>query len=225
MLESLRAKADAAYRSFSAGLLPGTDKDRILGVRVPDLKALAKAAVREGGYGNFLDERHYYTEEVILHGLILGYSGFSGERLAYELEKLLPQIDNWAECDVTAAALKAVRQDKELFYGKCLEWLRSDAAYTVRFAVVLLLDHYMNNDFRAEIPELLAGYVTDEYYVNMAIAWYFSVALVKRYDEVISFFTSYSFKNVWVRNKSIQKALESRRISPERKAFLKTLKV
>ena len=223
MLESLRAKADAAYRSFSAGLLPGTDKDRILGVRVPDLKALAKATVREGGYGNFLDERHYYTEEVILHGLILGYSGFSGERLAYELEKLLPQIDNWAECDVVAAALKAVRKNSDLFYAKCLEWLNSASAYTVRFAVVILLNYYLDKDFRREVPSLLAAYNCDEYYVNMAIAWYFSVALVKHYEAVIGLFTSNAIQNKWVHNKSVQKAIESYRITSDRKNFLRSL--
>ncbi len=224
MIAELSEKATPEYKAFSAKLVPGVDSSAILGVRVPDIKALAKAIVKKGGYEFFLCEKHKYLEEVMLHGLILGHSGLSGEKLVCELEKLLPQIDNWASCDVVAAALKAIRKNSDLFYAKCLEWLNSASAYTVRFAVVILLNYYLDKDFRREVPALLAAFDSGEYYVNMAIAWYFSAALVKQYDEVISFFTSYSFKNVWVRNKSIQKALESRRISSDKKNYIKSLK-
>ena len=199
MIAELSEKATPEYKTFSAKLVPGVDSSAILGVRVPDIKALAKAIVKKGGYEFFLCEKH-------------------------ELEKLLPQIDNWASCDVVAAALKAVRKNSDLFYAKCLEWLNSASAYTVRFAVVILLNYYLDKDFRREVPALLAAFDSGEYYVNMAIAWYFSAALVKQYDETIGIFESGAIKNVWVHNKSIQKALESYRISSDKKNYIKSLK-
>lgn len=223
MVEALKKLASEKYRDFSMKLLPGINGEKVLGVRVPDIKSLAKEAVRKGGYESFLRQNHCYVEEVTLHGLILCYAKLPVEQLVVELEKLLPQIDNWGECDTIAAALKAVRRNKDLFYDLCLKWLNSDAVYTVRFAIVLLLNYYLDEDFRPEVPRLLAAYNCDEYYVNMAIAWYFSVALVKHYEAVIGLFTSNAIQNKWVHNKSVQKAIESYRITADRKNFLRSL--
>lgn len=224
VLSLLQDRSSAKLKDFNAKLLPGTDRARILGIRVPELRAIAKELVRSGNYREFLTETHFYVEEVILHGLILGYAKFTTDELIAEIEKFLPFADNWMVTDCTVGGLKAVKKNGDIFYDKCLEWLCSEREYTVRFATVMLLSYYLDEDFRADIPAKLARLRSDEYYVNMAIAWYFSVALVKRYDEVIELFRSDAILNPWVHNKAIQKAIESYRISDERKAYLKSLK-
>ena len=220
----LKERLSEKLKDFSAKLLPGVDESRILGVKVPELRKVAKELVASGEYKEFLTEKHFYVEEVILHGLILGCAKLAIDELMRELEKFLPQADNWMVTDCTASGLKAVKKNRDAFYLKCLEWLESESEYTVRFAVVILLGYYLDDDFRKDIPALLARYDTDSYYINMAIAWYFSVALVKRYDDVIGLFRTRAIVNPWVHNKSIQKAIESYRISDERKAYLKSLK-
>lgn len=220
----LKERSSEKLKAFSAKLLPGIEESRILGVKVPELRKVAKELVASGEYKEFLTEKHFYVEEVILHGLMLGCAKLTIDELMRELEKFLPQADNWMVTDCTASGLKAVKKNRDAFYLKCLEWLESEREYTVRFATVMLLSYFLDEDFRKDIPALLARYDTDSYYINMAIAWYFSVALVKHYDEVIGLFRSRAIVNPWVHNKSIQKAIESYRISDERKAYLKSLK-
>ena len=220
----LKERSSEKLKDFSAKLLPGTERERILGVKVSELRKLAKEIANSGDYRGFLEEKHYYLEETLLHGLILGYAKLTTEALIGEIEKFLPQADNWMVTDCTASGLKAVKKNRNAFYLKCLEWLESEREYTVRFATVMLLSYFLDEDFREDIPAKLARVVSDAYYVNMAIAWYFSVALVKHYDEVIGLFRTRAIVNPWVHNKSIQKAIESYRISDERKAYLKSLK-
>lgn len=220
----LKERSSEKLKAFSAKLLPGIEESRILGVKVSELRKVAKELVASGEYKEFLTEKHFYVEEVILHGLMLGCAKLTIDELMRELEKFLPQADNWMVTDCTASGLKAVKKNRDSFYLKCIEWLGSESEYTVRFAVVVLLGYYLDDDFRKDIPALLARYDTDSYYINMAIAWYFSVALVKHYDEVIGLFRSRAIVNPWVHNKSIRKAVESYRISDERKAYLKSLK-
>ena len=221
----LKERSSEKLKAFSAKLLPGIEESRILGVKVPELRKVAKELVASGEYKEFLTEKHFYVEEVILHGLMLGCAKLTIDELMRELEKFLPQADNWMVTDCTASGLKAVKKNRDVFYLKCLEWLESEREYTVRFATVMLLSYFLDEDFRKDIPALLARYDTDSYYINMAIAWYFSVALVKHYDEVIGLFRSRAIVNPWVHNKSIRKAVESYRISDERKAYLKSLKM
>ncbi len=221
----LKERSSEKLKAFSAKLLPGIEESRILGVKVPELRKVAKELVASGEYKEFLTEKHFYVEEVILHGLMLGCAKLTIDELMRELEKFLPQADNWMVTDCTASGLKAVKKNRDAFYLKCLEWLESEREYTVRFATVMLLSYFLDEDFRKDIPALLARYDTDSYYINMAIAWYFSVALVKHYDEVIGLFRSRAIVNPWVHNKSIRKAVESYRISDERKAYLKSLKM
>ena len=220
----LKERSSEKLKAFSAKLLPGIEEARILGVKVPELRKIAKESVRSGEYKEFIKKEHFYVEEVILHGLILGCAKLTIDELMRELEKFLPQADNWMVTDCTASGLKAVKKNRDAFYLKCLEWLESEREYTVRFATVMLLSYFLDEDFREDIPAKLARVVSDAYYVNMAIAWYFSVALVKHYDEVIGLFRTRAIVNPWVHNKSIQKAIESYRISDERKAYLKSLK-
>ena len=221
----LKERSSEKLKAFSAKLLPGIEEARILGVNVSELRKIAKESVRSGEYKEFIKKEHFYVEEVILHGLILGCAKLAIDELMAELEKFLQQADNWMVTDCTAGGLKAVKKNRDAFYLKCLEWLKSEREYTVRFAVVILLGYYLDDDFRKDIPALLARYDTDSYYINMAIAWYFSVALVKHYDDVIGLFRTRAIVNPWVHNKSIQKAVESYRISDERKAYLKSLKM
>lgn len=220
----LKERSSEKLKAFSAKLLPGIEESRILGVKVPELRKVAKELVASGEYKEFLTEKHFYVEEVILHGLVLGYAKLTIDELMAELEKFLPQADNWMVTDCTVSALKAVEKNRDIFYSKCIEWLGSEREYTVRFATVMLLSYFLDVDFREDIPAKLARVVSDAYYVNMAIAWYFSVALVKHYDDVIGLFLTRAIVNPWVHNKSIQKAVESYRISDERKAYLRSLK-
>lgn len=221
----LKERSSEKLKDFSAKLLPGVEESRILGVKVPELRKVAKELVASGEYKEFLTEKHFYVEEVILHGLMLGCAKLTIDELMRELEKFLPQADNWMVTDCTASGLKAVKKNRDAFYLKCLEWLESEREYTVRFATVMLLSYFLDENFREDIPAKLARYDTDSYYINMAIAWYFSVALVKHYDEVIGLFRTRAIVNPWVHNKSIRKAVESYRISDERKAYLKSLKM
>lgn len=220
----LRKFAIGTHADFSAKLVPTVERERILGVKIPVLKTLAKETVKSGEYSEFLNAEHYYLEEFILHGLILGTAEFGYDELIRRIEEFLPLIDNWQVCDATVGGLKAVKKFKKPFYDKCKEWLSSDKEYTVRFATVTLLSYYLDDGFDTEIPETLAALETDKFYVNMAVAWYFSFALIKRYDETVKLFESGAVKNVWVHNKSLQKALESYRIPDEKKNYLKTLK-
>lgn len=225
IIKELKEKSNNKYGDFSAKLLPGIPREKILGVKIPQLRLIAKNIVKNNKHTEFLDERHYFIEEILLHGFILGYANFTKEKLISEIEKYLPLIDNWVVCDCTANSLKSIKRDKEFYYKKCKEWLNSDKEFTVRFAVVLLLNYYLDEDFDEEIPDILAKYETEKYYINIAIAWYFSYALIKQYEKVIDKFIKKEIKNEWVHNKSIQKALESYRISEETKKYLRGLKI
>lgn len=224
ILERLKSESDEKYADFTAKLIPTVSRNAVLGVRLPTLRKIAKELARKSEYREFLTEKHYFLEEKLLHGFLLGCVDFSADELIKEIERFLPQIDNWSVCDSTVSALKSVKNNRGIFYEKIREWLKSDKTYTIRFALVLLLDYYLDDGFDARIFDELLQIETDEYYVNMALAWYFSFALIKRYDETIGLFENGKIKNETVFNKSIQKAKESYRISDDKKKYLTELK-
>lgn len=224
IIKKLNEIKDENYAEFSAKLITTVPKDCVLGVRIPKLRILAKGLVRENEYKKFLREKHTFHEEKLLHGFLLGYGVFSIEELIEEIESFLPQVDNWAVCDLTASSLKSVRKNSDIFYEKIKIWLKSGKTYTVRFAIVLLINYYLDEKFDKSIFEELLEIESDEYYVNMALAWYFSFALIKKYDETIRLFEEKIIKSEYVFNKTIQKARESYRISDERKKYLYELK-
>ena len=222
---SLLALKNDVRADFVAGLVPGFPRENILGVTAKETDALAKKLVSSGEHLTFLEEKHRYLEEFSIHGAILGFARFPLEILLTEIDRFLPQIDNWSVCDGTVARLKIIKKHPKIFHEKCVEYLQSDQPFTVRFAIVTLLDHFLDEHFDPDDLTRLAAVNTDEFYVNMALAWYFSFALIKQYDQTLSLFENRRIVNPWVHDKAIQKARESYRISPERKEYLKSLKL
>lgn len=221
--ERLFELQDLKYREFSAKLLPGTPPDRVIGVRTPALRNCAKELIRTGEWKEFISELpHDYHEENALHGYILGTVKESYEQVICYLEEFLPYVENWAVCDTICP--KIFRKHPAEVYEKIKEWIKSEHEYTVRFGVVSMLQFFLDEEFRPEMLQMVADIHRKEYYINMAIAWYFSFALIKQYEAAIPLLESRTLDH-WIQNKSIQKAVESYRISDERKAYLRTLKV
>lgn len=214
---------DEEYRRFHAKLMPNIDFDRIIGVRTPELRKYAKKVAKEAYAKEFLNELpHTYYEENNLHSALLSLLYKDIEELLDKVEEFLPFVDNWATCDMMSP--KLFKKNLPLVYDYIKKWIKSDDTYTVRFGVVTLLGFYLDDAFEPEMLELVADIKSDEYYINMAIAWYFSIALVKQYDSAISYFTEPKL-DIWTHNKALQKAVESRRISDETKTYLKGLKI
>lgn len=214
---------DLKYRDFNAKLIPDTDKEKVIGVRSPQLKALAKEMQKSGLWKEYLQELpHRYQEENVLHGYIIGSMKADISVVLDCLEAFLPYVENWAVCDIISP--KIFKKYPEMVYDRIKAWLKSEHTYTVRFGVVSLMQFYLDEQFRPEMLDLVADIRREEYYINMAIAWYYSIALVKQYETALPLIESRSLAP-WIQNKSIQKAVESCRISDEKKAYLRTLKV
>lgn len=218
----LFSNQDLGFRDFNAKLIPNVAKERIIGVRTPVLRKLAGELIKDGQWEIFLQELpHYYQEENCLHGFILGTRKENYEQVIEDVETFLPYVDNWAVCDTISP--KIFRKHPEDVYERIQRWVRSEHEYTVRFAVVTLLQFFLDEEFQPEMLELVASICRKEYYINMAVAWYFSFALIKQYETALPLLESGRL-DPWIQNKSIQKAIESYRISEERKTYLRTLK-
>ncbi|MBR6874037.1 MAG: DNA alkylation repair protein [Ruminococcus sp.] len=214
--------ADSEYKDFHKGLIPGYPEDRIIGVRTPALRKYAAEAAKLDCIGDFLaDLPHKYYDENNLHAFIISRTRDFDTSIA-QVEAFLPYIDNWATCDCWAP--KAFDKHTEELLPFIKKWLTSDHVYTVRYAIGALMRFYLDQRFRPEYCELVAGVKSEEYYINMMIAWYFATALAKQYDTAVTCMTERRL-SPWVHNKTIQKAVESYRIPPETKAYLKTLKL
>ena len=219
--DELLSLADKDYREFHARLMPTVDKEKIIGIRTPVLRKYAKG-VRGAAVDEFLNDiPHFYYEENNLHAMLIENIKDANEQ-AEALDKFLSQIDNWATCDLLRP--KALFKKPELLLEKIKEWLKSEHAYTVRFGMGMLLSRFLDEDFSPEYLELVAGVKSEEYYVKMMQAWYFATALAKQWDSAVCYLTESGLEK-WTHNKTIQKACESYRITPEQKAFLKTLKI
>ncbi len=212
---------DLAFRDFNAKLIPNIDRKTVIGVRTPQLKVLAKELYKSGEYAPFLRALpHQYFEENQLHAFILSQIP-DFETATDELERFLPYVDNWATCD--QLVLKAIAKRPERMLDKIEVWLASDRVYTVRFAIGLLMRYFLDGRFSAEYLEKVAAVRSDEYYINMMIAWYFATALAKQYDAALPYFQEKCLSQ-WTHNKAIQKARESYRVTDAHKAELKGLK-
>lgn len=219
--ETLFSMQDLKYREFSAKLVPNIDKDRIIGIRTPALRTLAKELFATPEAADFLlSLPHEYLEENHLHAYLIALTK-DWELLLSQIEAFLPYLDNWATCDTFSP--KLFKKHPQEAYAKLSAWLKSPHPYTVRFAVVSLLAFYLDEAFQPDMLAQVAAAACEQYYVNMAIAWYYSVALVKQYDATIGYFET-PVLPVWIHNKALQKALESFRIPSEQKAYLRTLK-
>jgi len=213
---------DKDYAALQAKLIPTMDADRLIGVRTPALRRFAGTLYRDKAADSFLAcLPHYYFEENQLHAFLLSLEK-DFDRCVAGVEAFLPFIDNWATCDQLSP--KAFKKTPEKLLAYIPVWLRSDRVYTVRFAVGLLMQHFLDDRFRPEYADMAAALRSDEYYVNMMIAWYFATALAKQYDAILPYLQEKRLDD-WTHNKAIQKSLESCRLTPEQKACLRTLKV
>jgi len=213
---------DESYFNFHKKLIPNILEVKIIGVRTPALRKYAKEVVKRPEVYEFLQELpHTYYEENNLHGALLGLLYKDVETYLQELEKFLPYIDNWATCDMMGP--KVFKKDLPLVYGHVKKWIAGNDTYTVRFGIVTLLFYFLEDAFEPEMLDLVASIHSEEYYIKMAVAWYFSMALVKQYDATIPYLKE-QILPVWEHNKTIQKALESYQIEKSTKQYLRTLK-
>lgn len=218
-LQELR---DEAYKQFHSKLIPGVPPEMILGVRTPAMRKFAKELVKAGETEEFLRALpHTYYDENVLHGCILSL-GKDYEKTVEEVERFLPYVDNWAVCDLLSP--KVFKKHTKELLPHIENWLASDHTYTIRFGMGMLLTFYLDEEFDPAYPAMVAQVKSDEYYVKMMAAWYFATALAKQYDAVIGYLLDGKLEE-WTHNKTIQKAIESYRITDERKAYLRTLKI
>ena len=219
--KELFALQDKEYMKFLSKLTPNVSEDTIIGVRIPEIRKLAKKLVKNNEYEDFLKELpHKYYDENLLHGAIISESK-DFEKCIKLLDNFLPFVDNWAVCDTISP--KIFKKYKKELIEKIKEWSQSDKTYTCRFGVEMLMTHFLDEDFKKEYLEMVANIHSEEYYVKMVVAWFFATALAKQWDYAVIYLENNRL-DVWVHNKTIQKARESLRISLEKKEYLKKLK-
>ena len=218
----LKKLQDQGYRKMQVRIIPTAAPESIMGVRTPDLRIIAKEILKSEDRSEFLEELpHEYFEENQLHAFIIsGLKDF--DECMDELSRFLPYVDNWATCDQMSPKVFKKHRKELLVHIK--QWISSGETYTVRFGVKMLMEHFLDDDFEPDYPEMVAELRSEEYYVNMMIAWYFATALAKQYERIIPYIEQKRLDD-WTHNKAIQKSVESYRITEEQKKYLKTLKV
>lgn len=220
---------DETYRSFQASLIPELKAERMIGVRTPELRSYAKELLKSGDYTEFISTLpHEYFDEMQLHAFIISeLKDF--EQCMSEVERFLPHVDNWATCDQLSPKIFGKKKSSRLVYGDSLlerigKWIESDRTYTVRFGIKMLMQHYLDEEFEPEWMDRVAAIRSDEYYINMMIAWYFATALAKQPEPALAVLNGRRLYK-WTHNKTIQKAVESRRIPGKQKEYLRNLKM
>ena len=213
--------ADSDYKKFMSSLLPSVEKNRIIGVRTPLLRKIARRISKSGKKGLFLEcVPHKYYEENNIHAFVIAELDY--EECIKEINSFLPFVDNWATCD--GLRPKSFYSHRDELISEILTWLKSEHVYTVRFAIEMLMLHFLGEDFKPEFFEMVAAVRTEEYYLNMMIAWYFATALAERYEDALPYLEEKRL-SVWVHNKTVSKAIESYRIPLDRKKHLETLRI
>ena len=220
--DRLLALQDQTYGDFQSKLLPGISRDRVIGIRMPAMRKLAKEFAKEEEADRFLRQLpHTHYDENVLHALLL-MEIKNYEECMKAMEAFLPYIDNWAVCDCLSP--KVFQKHKKELLEKIRIWIASGHSYTCRFGMGMLMRWFLDEDFKPEYLRLPASVRSDEYYVNMMTAWFFATALAKQWDATIPYFEKPHLDR-WTHNKAIQKARESYRITPQQKEYLKTLKI
>ena len=214
--------SDKTYRDFSSKLMPTVDKETVIGVRMPLLRTLAKELFRDERKVEFLSALpHKHFEENNLHAfMVCEIKDF--EECVEAVESFLPCVDNWSTCDSLRPKVFYKNAEKLLPYIR--KWIKSSHPYTVRFGIEMLMLHFLDERFDEEYLRLVSAVKSEEYYVKMMVAWYFSTALAKQYDETLKVLKSGAL-DTWTHNKAITKAIESYRIPADRKESLKGFKV
>ena len=220
--EELYGHQDLKYRDFQVKLIPGMEPEKMIGVRTPDLRKIAKQMAKREDIGEFLENlpHEFFDENQVQAFVVSEFKDYG--RCVQEVERFLPFVDNWATCDQMSP--KVFKKHRPELLDSIKEWIRSEHTYTVRFAVGMLMQHYLDEDFDPAYPEMVAAVQSEEYYIRMMIAWYFATALAKQYEAVLPYIEERRLEP-WTHNKTIQKAVESYRITPEQKEYLRSLKV
>ncbi|NLC48227.1 MAG: DNA alkylation repair protein [Tenericutes bacterium] len=222
IINDLKSFKDDNYARFNSKLIPNINSNTIIGVRIPQLRKYCNEIIKNDLSVSFMNNLpHKYHEENILHALIINSCNDLDTTIMY-LNKFLPYVDNWAVCDSIKPLI--FKKDLKKVYENIKLWLKSSDIYSVRFAIVTLLTFYLDEKFDIKYNSDVANVQTNEYYIKMAMAWYFSYALIKQYETTIKLFESKTLDK-WIHNKSIQKARESYRISSKKKEYLNTLKI
>ncbi len=222
--QELIQMSDSKYKSFHSNLCPGISN--ILGIRVPILREYAKKIIKKYSFEeliNNIDDEYY--EEIMLQGMLIGLNSKENFNVIKKyIEDYIPKIDNWAICDTFCAGLKIVNKNKENMWDFIKQYLDSDKEFYLRFAIVIILDYYIEEKYLEEIFRIFNNIQSEYYYVKMAIAWTISISLIKYYDKTINYLKNNSKIDKWTYNKSLQKAIESYRITKSQKELLKNMK-
>ena len=234
ILSRLFAMQDVQYRDFQCKLIPNVPSDLFIGIRTPELRKYARelykeekdpaaGSIRQDSFLEaFLEDLpHKYFDENQLHAFVISEEKNFDVCIA-RIERFLPFVDNWATCDQLSP--KVFKKNRDALLPCLRKWISSDHTYTVRFAIGMLMQHYLDDAFDPSYPELITSVQSEEYYVRMMIAWYFATALAKQYDAVLPFLEERRL-DPWTHNRTIQKAVESYRITPEQKTYLRSLKI
>ena len=219
--QTLKQMADPKYKEFHQRLMPTVDTDKVLGVRVPDLRKFAKEINKTDSKDAFMKVLpHRYYEEDNLHAFLIEMIKDYDAVIA-ELNKFLPFVDNWATCDMMSP--KIFKKHKRELLDEIDAWINSGETYTIRYGIKCLMQYYLDEDFDASFLKKVADIKSDEYYVNMMRAWYFATALSKQYDVTVKFLEN-RILDKWTHNKTISKACESYCVTPENKEYIKSLR-
>lgn len=219
--ERLLEEKDDNYREFQAKLVPNIDPATIIGVRTPQMRAIAKEVFGSDKRDEFLSELpHRYYEENLVHFFVISLIKDFDECIR-AVETFLPYVDCWPVSD--QATPKSFKKNHEKLLPYIRKWIASDEVYTARFGIRMLMNEYLGEDFKEEYLELVASKKGDDYYLKMMVAWYFATALAKRYDESVKYIEERRLDE-WVHRKTIQKAIESYRVTDEHKDYLRSLK-
>jgi len=217
----LLAMGELPYKSFQSKLMPTVNPESVIGVRTPALRKLAKELYATKAAEEFLKSLpHRFYEENNMHGLLIEKIR-DYDLCIQELERFLPYVDNWATCD--SITPKIFTKHKHRLKMQIKKWLCSSHPYTVRFAIRMLMVFYLDEDYSVEYSDMVGAVESDEYYVKMMVAWYFATALAKQYESAVVYLEKEILPR-WTHNKTIQKAIESFRISDSKKEYLRTLK-
>ena len=213
---------DKKYAAMQTKIIPTIEAERIIGVRTPELRTYAKKLFNDENIASFLTSLpHQYFEENQLHAFVISLEKDYDKCIA-EIETFIPFIDNWATCDQLSP--KIFKKEPERLLPYIYTWIKSDKVYTVRFAIGMLMQHFLDGRFEPKYADMVAAVKSEEYYINMMIAWYFATALAKQYTSILPYLKEKKLDD-WTHNKAIQKSVESNRITIEQKVYLKTLKV
>lgn len=222
--EELLQMEDLPYKDFQSRLIPTLDKDKIIGIRTPILRKYAKELFKEDSEAafRFLDDLpHRYYEENNLHGFLIEEIKDFDKTLHYT-KAFLPFIDNWATCD--SFSPKVFKKHPERMFKEASKWIESKYTYTIRYGIGVYLSNFLDEEFKPEILEIVSKISSEEYYIKMMIAWFFSFAIIKQKDIALPYLEQRKLGK-WIHNKTIQKCIDSRRLSEDEKKYLRTLRI